>query len=161
MLFFVSADDYTNLQNNTTKVKVHLNNGIAEILDQHQDLLGQVENDIVEVETFFENRVEKLLFILQNAVFIVSTKGLGVDREKNKTAVYVYAKRAIPSTVSTEEIVKQSDKISKKLEKLKEKKVKQENAKENVFLTNFRIREIEEELVFNRRVVSILKGLKG
>jgi sRNA-binding regulator protein Hfq len=32
MLFFLATPEYNNLQSNTTKVKVHLRNGVAEIL---------------------------------------------------------------------------------------------------------------------------------
>ena len=94
MFFLLSAGDYSNLQDNITKVKVHLTNGIAEILESHTDLLGIIDNDIVEVETFFENRLEKSLFVLEQGVFVVSNKGIGEDRKKNQTVVYVYAKRA-------------------------------------------------------------------
>ena len=82
MLFLLNTPEYTNVQSNTTKVKVHLKNGVAEILDQHQDLMGRVENNIVEIETNFENKTEKNLFVLQDAVFIVSTKGLDKKLDK-------------------------------------------------------------------------------
>jgi hypothetical protein len=76
MLFLLATPEYNNIQSNTTKVKVHLRNGVAEILEQHQDLMGKVENNLLEIETNFENRLEKLLFVLQDAVFVVSNKGL-------------------------------------------------------------------------------------
>ena len=62
MLFFLATSEYNNIQSNTTKVKVHLTNGIAEILDQHQDLMGLIENNILEIETNFESKLEKFLF---------------------------------------------------------------------------------------------------
>jgi hypothetical protein len=80
MLFLLATPEYNNIQSNTTKVKVHLRNGVAEILEQHQDLMGKVENNLLEIETNFENRLEKLLFVLQDAVFIVSNKGLDADK---------------------------------------------------------------------------------
>ena len=111
MLFFLATPEYNNIQSNTTKVKVHLRNGVAEILDQHQDLMGKVENNLLEIETNFENKLEKLLFILQDAVFIVSNKGLDTNIESKGTGVYVYAKRVreITSSTSVEEISKQYD----------------------------------------------------
>ena len=57
MLFLLSTPEYTNAQSNTTKVKVHLRNGVAEVFNLHQDLMGRVDNDIVEIETNFENRI--------------------------------------------------------------------------------------------------------
>ena len=74
MLFLLATPEYNNLQSNTTKVRVHLRNGVAEVFDQHQDLMGKVDNNIIEIETNFENRIEKILFVLQDAVFIVSNK---------------------------------------------------------------------------------------
>lgn len=117
MLFLLNTPEYTNVQSNTTKVKVHLKNGVAEILDLHQDLMGRVENNIVEIETNFENKIEKNLFVLQDAVFIVSTKGLDKKLDK-KTSVYVYAKnvKEINSRLAIDEITKQYEKKASLLE---------------------------------------------
>jgi F0F1-type ATP synthase epsilon subunit len=93
MLFLLATPEYSNLQSNTTKVKVHLRSGVAEIFEQHQDLMGKVENNIVEIETNFENKFEKSLFILQDAVFVVSNQGLDTTAETKGTGVYVYAKK--------------------------------------------------------------------
>ena len=46
MFFLLATPQYNNSQSNITKVKVHLRNGIAEIFDQHQDLMGKVENNL-------------------------------------------------------------------------------------------------------------------
>jgi archaellum component FlaC len=158
MLFFLSTSEYSNVQNNTTRVKVHLTGGIAEILDQHQDLMGRIDNNIIEIDTFFENRLEKLLFVLQDAVFVVSNKGLGADREKNKTAVYVYAKRAkeISSNLTIDEVSKQYEKVTKKLEFFKEK---QEKDSENRILKS-RILLIQEEADFLTKTMLVMKNLK-
>jgi hypothetical protein len=50
MLFLLATPEYTNVQSNTTKVKVHLRNGVAEVFNLHQDLMGRVDNDIVEIK---------------------------------------------------------------------------------------------------------------
>jgi hypothetical protein len=159
MLFFISATGYNNVQNNTTKVKVHLSTGVAEILEQHQDLMGRIENNVVEIETFFENRVEKFLFIVQDAVFVVSNKGLGADKEKNQTAVYVYAKRVreISSAVSLDDVAKQYDLIGKQLENLKEKQLLDIN---NRFL-KAKILLVEEEVNFLVKTLAVVKNVKG
>ena len=159
MLFFLSTSEYNNVQNNTTKVKVHLNNGVAEILDQHQDLMGRIDNNIIEIETFFENRLEKLLFVLQDAVFVVSNKGLGADKEKNQTAVYVYAKRAkeVSSNLSIEEVSKKYDLVMKQLEVLKDK---QASDLTNPLLKS-KILLLEEETNFLTKLMTVIKNLKG
>ena len=116
MLFLLATPEYNNVQSNTTKVRVHLRSGIAEIFEQHQDLMGKIDNNIVEIETNFENKLEKIWFVLQDAVFIVSNqKDKNSAFESEGTGVYVYAKRVkeINSSVSMEELSKQyEDKLT-------------------------------------------------
>jgi F0F1-type ATP synthase epsilon subunit len=109
MLFLLATSEYNNVQLNTTKVRVHLRNGVAEIFNQHQDLMGKVENNLVEIETNFENKIERFSFILQDAVFIVSNQGLEGTLDYKGTGVYVYAKkvREVTSNLSVDEISKQ------------------------------------------------------
>ena len=160
MLFLLNTPEYTNVQSNTTKVKVHLKNGVAEILDQHQDLMGRVENNIVEIETNFENKTEKNLFVLQDAVFIVSTKGLDKKLDK-KTSVYVYAKnvKEINSRLAIDEITKQYEKKMSLLEtetlKLSsQNSEKLENSiKSKVFMLN-------EDTEFLKKVLTLAKQPK-
>ncbi len=68
MLFFLATPEYNQVQSNTTKIKVHLSTGIAEILEQHQDLMGKIDNDIVEIETNFDNKLEKSKYLVQKAL---------------------------------------------------------------------------------------------
>jgi hypothetical protein len=158
MLFLLATPEYNNVQANTTKVRVHLRSGVAEIFDQHQDLMGKVENNLIEIETNFENRLEKFLFILQDAVFVVSNKGLGADKEKNQTAVYVYAKRAreISANLSVEDVSKQYDNLFKQLEGLKEK---QTDNTDRVLTSKILL--LEEETNFLTKTISVIKGSKG
>jgi hypothetical protein len=156
MLFLLSTPEYNNIQSNTTKVKVHLRNGVAEILDQHQDLMGKIENNLLEIETNFENKLEKFIFILQDAVFIVSNKGLDTNVETKGTGVYVYAKRVreINSSTSVDEIVKQYDQKNSQLEK-------ELTNLEGQVKTNSKIFLLTEEVEFLKRAVAIIKGLKS
>ena len=159
MLFLLATPEYTNVQSNTTKVRVHLRNGVAEVFDQHEDLMGKVENNLLEVETNFENKIEKLLFILQDAVFIVSNKGLEANPESKGTGIYVYAKRVreINSSTSIDEIAKQYDQKYGELEKAT---TKAEEEKDNSVKTNSRIFLLKEEVEFLQRTLVILKDLK-
>jgi hypothetical protein len=134
MFFFLSSAQYITSQANTTKVKVHLRNGVAEILNNHQDLLGLVENNLVEIESNFENKVEKFSFIVQDAVFLVSNKGLDID--KKEMSVYVYAKNAyeLNSSLPVNDISKTYEKKKGNLEVLEQKllieQAKQKDLKE-------------------------------
>jgi hypothetical protein len=129
MRFFLSSAQYITSQANTTKIKVHLKNGIAEILENHQDLMGLVENNLVEIESNFENKIEKFVFIVQEAVFLVSTKG--IDSKNKGMSVYVYAKNAyeLNSSLPFEEISKLYEQ-KKLLLETQVQKLLIENAKE-------------------------------
>jgi F0F1-type ATP synthase epsilon subunit len=165
MLFLLATPEYNKVQSNTTKVKVHLRNGVAEILDQHQDLMGKVENNLLEIETNFENKLEKLLYILQDAVFIVSNKGLETNVESKGTGVYVYARRVreINSSTSVDEIVKQYEQKNSELEKEIEKSETSsgESGKKSELILNSRIFLLKEEVEFLKRVVTIVKTFKS
>ena len=160
MLFLLNTPEYTNVQSNTTKVKVHLKNGVAEILDQHQDLMGRVENNIVEIETNFENKTEKNLFVLQDAVFIVSTKGLDKKLDK-KTSVYVYAKnvKEINSRLAIDEITKQYDKKMSLLE-TETLKLSAQNSEKLESSIKSKIFMLNEDAEFLKKVLTLAKQPK-
>lgn len=165
MLFLLATPEYNKTQSNTTKVKVHLRNGIAEILEQHQDLMGKVENNLLEIETNFENKLEKLVYILQDAVFIVSNKGLEANIESKGTGVYVYARRVreINSTTSVDEIAKQYEQKSSDLEKeiAKLESIQEDTTKKSGLISNSRILLLKEEVEFLRRAVVIVKNFRS
>jgi F0F1-type ATP synthase epsilon subunit len=160
MLFLLNTPEYTNVQSNTTKVKVHLKNGVAEILDQHQDLMGRVENNIVEIETNFENKTEKNLFVLQDAVFIVSTKGLDKKLDK-KTSVYVYAKnvKEINSRLAVDEITKQYEKKLSLLE-TETLKLSAQNSEKLESSIKSKIFMLNEDAEFLKKVLDLEKQPK-
>ena len=162
MLFLLATPEYNNLQSNTTKVRVHLRNGVAEVFDQHQDLMGKVDNNIIEIETNFENRIEKILFVLQDAVFIVSNKGLDANVENKGTGVYVYAKRVkeITPNISLEEISKQYEqkKATFDTETLK---LGTDSSDSSDKVLNSKLFVLKEEVEFLKKVVSIVKEMKS
>ena len=159
MLFLLATPEYSNLQSNTTKVKVHLRSGVAEIFEQHQDLMGKVENNIIEIETNFENIFEKSLFILQDAVFVVSNQGLDTTAETKGTGVYVYAKKVkeITSTISVDDVTKQYEQKVAELEIENQKLAGDANDK----VINSKIFLLKDEVEFLKKVVTIVKEFKS
>lgn len=166
MFFFLSTPEYITTQFNTTKVRVHLRNGIAEVFDKHQDLMGKVENNRIEIETNFENKLEKFSFILQDAVFVVSTKGLDAASDIKETSVYVYAKRVqeINKNTSIEQLSKEYEKktaiLDKEFEKLGssyEKGVVISAAKP----LNSKIMLLQQEVKFLAKALIIIKDIKS
>jgi len=160
MLFLLATPEYSNLQSNTTKVKVHLRSGVAEIFEQHQDLMGKVENNIIEIETNFENKFEKSLFILQDAVFVVSNQGLDTTAETKGTGVYVYAKKVkeINSSISIDEVTKQYE---QKIVELESENQKLATADGNEKVINSKIFLLKDEVEFLKKVVTIVKDFKS
>ena len=162
MLFLLATPEYNNSQSNTTKVKVHLRSGVAEILENHQDLMGKVENNIVEIESNFENKIEKSLFVLQDAVFVVSNQGLDKTADNKGTGVYVYAKRAteINSTLSIDEISKQFELKTQQLENERQKIASGALDASNKVVSSKMIM-MEDELEFLRKVQLVVKEIKS
>jgi len=160
MQFLLATPEYNNIQSNTTKVKVHLRNGVAEVFDQHQDLMGKIENNLIEIETNFENRIEKTLFVLQDGVFIVSNQGLDASTENKGTSVYVYAKRAkeIASNISLEEISKQYE--QKKLDLETETQKLTGNATSDKVI-NSKVFLLKDEVEFYKKVFLVVKDIKS
>ena len=165
MLFLLATPEYNNVQSNTTKVRVHLRSGIAEIFEQHQDLMGKVDNNIVEIETNFENKLEKIWFVLQDAVFIVSNQkgnATGSAFENEGTGVYIYAKRVqeINSSVSMEELSKQYEEKVKLFETEKQSLVG-ENIDVSDETSNSKLMLIKDEIDFIKKVMAVVKDFKG
>jgi len=161
MFFFLATPEYDNIQSNITKVRVHLNTGIAEIFDQHQDLMGRVENDIVEVEALNENRLEKFTFVLQDGIFVVSTKGLD-PKDSRGTGVYIYARQAkvLNSDFSLEEITKKYEQKSAELE-IQNQKYNEAGATSVLGKSIApKVLLLESEVKYFERVISIAKSLK-
>lgn len=161
MQFFLSTPEYNKLQSNTTKVKVHLRNGIAEILNQHEDLIGKVESNLVEIESNFENKFEKSIFALQEAIFVVSTKGLDTAAEKKETTVYVYARRVkeITPGFSIIEILKQYEE-AKNLLGIEETKLELASTASKKRAIRSTIVLIEQDITFFKKVINLSKEMK-
>ena len=160
MQFVLATPEYNNSQSNTTKVKVHLRNGIAEIFDQHQDLMGKIDNNIIEVETNFENRLEKVLFVLQDGVFIVSNQGLDTTAETKGTSIYVYAKRVreISPNISLDEVSKQYEQKNSALE-AETQKLTGNTTTDKVI--NSKIFVLKDETEFLKKVLLVVKEMKS
>jgi len=165
MLFLLATPEYNNVQSNTTKVKVHLRSGVAEILEQHRDLMGKIDNNIVEIETNFENKLEKIWFVLQDAVFIVSNQKSNSSTsafENNGTGVYIYAKRVkeINSSISIDELSKQYEQKNS-LYDLEKQKLIEQNIDISDPTKNSNLLIIKEEVEFFKKVIAVVKEFKG
>jgi hypothetical protein len=166
MFFSISSSDYNKTLANITRVKVHLRTGIIEVLDNHQDLLGNVENDFVEVETISDNKKESFSFVLQEGIFIVSTKGLEEEPAKRLgTTIYIYARRIeeLNSQFSFDAIVKEYEEKLRKTEELRQQQKKflefaKENPESNLqFISGTKLALLESEVKFLEKLLTIQK----
>jgi F0F1-type ATP synthase epsilon subunit len=154
-----TPEDSKKILSNASKVKVHLSTGIVEILDKHQDLLGKVNIDLLEVESNQDNKNEKFKFILQDALVIVSNKGLNTENNP-ETGVYIFAKRVLElhSNLSLDEF---SKKVEQKTSKLEIEKQSLSDAitsqSGNVGKIRTKVFLLEDELEFDKKVFSLIK----
>lgn len=166
MLFFLATPEYNQVQSNTTKIKVHLSSGVAEIYDQHQDLMGKIDNDMVEIETNFDNKIEKSKFLVQEAVFVVSTKNTisSTVPATTETGVYVYAKRVkeINSKISIDEISKEYEIKKERLQKEEQKVLDRGEKLPDSYnlITNSKLYLLKEEADFLKKLIFIVKEAK-
>ena len=177
MLFFLATPEYNQVQSNTKKIRVHLSSGVAEIYEQHQDLIGKVDNDIIEIEANLENKVEKLKYVVQDGVFIVSTKNtISVDAQSTETGVYIYARRVkeLNSKTSLDEISKEYELKKERLEKEEQKAAELKDSLPQVNSTtgkstttttlaplNSKLILLKEEVAFLKKVILVIKELKS
>jgi hypothetical protein len=127
--------------------------------------MGKIDNDIVEIETNFDNKIEKSKYLVQEGIFVVSTKNsISVTTPVNtETGVYIYAKRVkeISSKTSLEQISKEYETKKERLEKEEQKAF--EGSKEPISynrITNSKLYLLKEEVDFLKKVVVTLKEAK-
>lgn len=161
MFFFLATTEYNNLQSNITKVRVYLKNGVAEIFEQHQDLMGKVENNLVEIESVSEKKTEISKFVLQDAVFIVSNQGLDKQADTKATTVYVYAKRVkeLSANFSLDKMIAEYDQKVAELA-IETEKEKQESAGNGQKKGTAKGLLLKEEVAFLKKVVTVAKSMK-
>nr|YP_009545339.1 ATP synthase CF1 epsilon subunit [Mallomonas splendens]AYO28493.1 ATP synthase CF1 epsilon subunit [Mallomonas splendens] len=158
MQFFLASPDYNQTHFNLTKIRVHLSNGVAEIYEQHQDLLGKIINNVVDIETTLENKLEKVKYLVQDGVFVVSSKiSILSNIEKSETSVYIYAKRI--KELNPKNSV---DEIAKEYQIKKDLLDKEELKTEPIgILSNSKIYVLRQEVEFLEKAVSLLKSMKA
>ena len=154
-----TPEDNKKVLSNATKVKIHLSTGIVEILDRHQDLLGRIDINLLEVESNQENKIEKFKYILQEGIIVVATKGLTVE-PGSQTGVYIFAKRIIElnSNLSIDELSKKLDQKIGKLDS--QKQLLAESVPAEMSKIKAKIILLQEEVEFEKKVIVFAKEAK-
>jgi hypothetical protein len=74
MLFLLSTPEYTNAQSNTTKVKVHLRNGVAEVFNLHQDLMGELTMILLKLKQISKIELKNLYLLFKTPYLLFQVK---------------------------------------------------------------------------------------
>lgn len=71
IFFVLNAPGFSYVEMMATKVTGYLTTGVVQILDQHQDLIGTVASNLLEIQGNEENETDKVIFFVKNSTFIV------------------------------------------------------------------------------------------
>jgi hypothetical protein len=156
---FVLLSPELNFLYDSTKIRAQLTTGIVEILEQHQFLLGKINNELIEYETFIDTKVEKRYFVVKDAVLIVNNPPIEkeISEIKKETYVYVTAKRGfeITPSFSSETINKEYEQknllLENELQRLKD------TSSEKLVSTKTLL--LESDLEFLKKVLSLSKSI--
>lgn len=161
MKFVLLTPEYTYKITNPIRIKGYLKNGIVEVFDKHQYLMGLVENNLVEVESNLVNKIENF-FVLQNGVFIVSNVVSDIAGAKPETVVYVYAKAffEVGHNAIENDLLKKYEQKNGEL-KIELEKLNKNDTTSLDLVLNSRTLILQEDVDFLRNVLLIIKKLKG
>jgi F0F1-type ATP synthase epsilon subunit len=107
MKFTLTTPTSFYVRGNATKVRVYLRTGIAEIYEQHTDLMGVIDGNLIEVETIDDNKVIKNLFVVQDAIFIVNNIEVEPGQQFTGTSVAIHASEGVKLDEESEENIEQ------------------------------------------------------
>ena len=157
----VQTSEGTKIISNVIKVKVCLKNGAAEIYDSHIDLMGTIENNLVEIYHRLDGKDVKAVFMIGNGVIVVSNKGLDSKEEEKGTFVAVLGDK---SREITESVTAAS--IASEIERSKAS-ITNETALYNAMIgqpvavsINSKIYLLQQELSFLERMSFIVEDMR-
>jgi hypothetical protein len=154
----------TALQDTLTLFFITRNISFNNNIEFYLPRLVEMVSDLIEVESNQDNKSEKFKFLAQDALVIVSNKGLNSELT-SETGVYIFAKRVleINSSISLDECSKKVEQKATKLEVEKQSLVERDekNLGSNLEKIKTKIFVLEDELKFEKKVLSILKESKS
>ncbi len=159
MFLSITTPEHLHIQPNSLRIKAGLTSGVLEIYNKHQDLIGKIDNNFLEVDSINENKEEKSFYILQDAIFVVSNQNFEEETNASQTSIYVYAKKLleISKNFSSDLILKELDEKKKELENQMEK-LKNESDEDNNFdMLTSKILILKDDVIFLEKAYSFLK----
>ena len=147
-VFFVTPE-FNETQTNVLKVKAQLRNGGIEIYPNHQNLIGKLSTEIIEILT--ESKLT--FYLVQDAIILVINKEfLELGPKKSESTIYVYAKRALKLTDN----LNYSDVLN--TYQLKRSEISLLKESQGSIATKTLL--LNEELAFLKKVLEILKRVE-
>lgn len=156
MKFFIGTPDYNRVFENTTRVKAYLRTGAAEIYESHQDLLGKIKNNLLEIDTVVDGKTQTYVYVIQEAVFIVSSK------DKEETTSYSYGSRIqeINKDTLIENLKKEFDDKKEAIED-ETKKLSDTNLEDSIInMIQSTILSLKEDIEFVQKVLAVAEQKK-
>ena len=151
MRVYLSAVGYDNRFENVTKVRTFLTSGVAEILDGHQSMVGSVSNNKIEIETTFDSKVERQVFMVKESILLVNPEK--IEEEFGLTVVFIQANTirdiSKPSSSTLEGLKKECEKLELLLSKLSNS-----TEKESIIKNSAARKVIQSDLTFLSKVIS-------
>ena len=159
MFVSIATPEYTGMKANSLKVRAALTSGVLEVYEKHQDLIGKINNNFLEIEHLVENKVVSSCYVLQDAIFIVSNEGLDFSKTTKETSVYVYAKKSVEISkgFSLDQLMKDIEEKRKNLA-TEVQALKLENDQNNFELLSVKAFILKEDIVFLEKVYEVAKS---
>jgi len=135
------------------KVRAFLTNGVVEIFENHQNLMGKIENNVIEVEYNSQNKTSKEIFVLDDALF-----GVAADFSKDFLNSEKEDTNEICAFLFTKSVRELNEKSS--IEGIQEEYDKKLNLLQSNSLSSPSTMVLEKEIEFLKKTIAILKEYK-
>jgi hypothetical protein len=98
MLFSLSTNQFLYFKKDVKRVQAYLRNGLVEVFNGHEDLMGNIDLNFVLVECESEGKTELSYYIAQEAIFLVSSALKFSILDIPGTNVCIFAKKMLEIT---------------------------------------------------------------
>lgn len=156
MKFFIGTPEYNRIFENTTRVKAYLRSGPAEIYESHQDLLGKIKNNLLEIDTITDGKTERYTYLVQEGVFVVSSK------EKDETTSYSYGNRIqeISAKTSVEDLKNELNQKKESIQIQSKRLLEKDLSDSLVKLIQSTVVTLQEDITFVEKVLEVINEKK-
>jgi hypothetical protein len=171
MYLILVGTGYDQIYPNVGKVKLHLTSGLAEVLNNHEEMVGEIRKNFVEIETSSEGtglKNEKFLYFIQEGAFIITKQvnQMGLPIPSGEKTLYLYAKHIVEIESKNSTLINSIEKILKEKKELLEKtklNLQEEESEKSRLPNNgkkiieIQIKQINEDIAFFEKALLLIK----